>query len=84
MHIPSYVTNTKLRAWVEEMVALCRPDQLHWCDGSQTEYDLLCEQMVASGAPRNTGACRQNEAQTGLPIFLKSRNGGIVAKNMDK
>ncbi len=49
MHIPSYVTNTKLRAWVEEMVALYRPDQLHWCDGSQTEYDLLCEQMVASG-----------------------------------
>jgi len=49
MHIPSYVTNTKLRAWVEEMGALCKPDQLHWCDGSQTEYDLLCEQMVASG-----------------------------------
>src|SRR6266699_3141064 len=49
MHIPSYVTNTKLRAWVEGMVALCKPDQLHWCDGSQTEYDLLCEQLVASG-----------------------------------
>src|SRR6266704_3902261 len=49
MPIPSYVTNTKLRAWVEEMVTLCKPDQLHWCDGSQTEYDLLCEQMVASG-----------------------------------
>jgi GTP-dependent phosphoenolpyruvate carboxykinase len=29
MHIPSYVTNTKLRAWVEEMVTLCKPDQLH-------------------------------------------------------
>jgi phosphoenolpyruvate carboxykinase (GTP) len=26
-----------------------KPDQLHWCDGSQMEYDLLCEQMVASG-----------------------------------
>jgi phosphoenolpyruvate carboxykinase (GTP) len=49
MDIPSYVTNAKLRAWVEEMVALCRPDQVHWCDGSQAEYDRLCEQMVASG-----------------------------------
>ncbi len=49
MHIPSYVTNTKLRAWIEEMVALCKPDQVHWCDGSQAEYDRLCQQMVASG-----------------------------------
>src|SRR5712671_1276163 len=49
MEIPSYVTNTRLRTWVEEMVALCKPDQIYWCDGSQAEYDLLCEQMVESG-----------------------------------
>ncbi len=33
--IPAYVTNTKLRAWVEEMIALCKPEQVHWCDSSQ-------------------------------------------------
>src|SRR6266566_2116104 len=49
MQIPNYVTNTKLRAWVEEMDALSKPDRVHWCDGSQEEYDRLCEQMVASG-----------------------------------
>ncbi len=49
MEIPSYVTNARVRDWVAEMVALCKPDQLHWCDGSQEEYDRLCEQMVASG-----------------------------------
>jgi phosphoenolpyruvate carboxykinase (GTP) len=49
MQIPTYVTNTKLRAWVQEMQALCTPDRVQWCDGSQEEYDLLCEQMVASG-----------------------------------
>ena len=49
MQIPSYVTNTKLCTWVEEMVALCKPDRVHWCDGSQEEYDCLCEQMVESG-----------------------------------
>ncbi len=49
MDIPSYVTNARLRTWVEEMVALCKPDRIHWCDGSQAEYDRLCEQMVASG-----------------------------------
>ena len=49
MNIPSSITNTKLRTWVVEMVALCKPDQIHWCDGSQEEYDRLCEQMIASG-----------------------------------
>ena len=49
MEIPSYIINTKLRDWVEEMVALCKPDQVHWCDGSLEEYDSLCEQMVESG-----------------------------------
>jgi phosphoenolpyruvate carboxykinase (GTP) len=33
MDIPSSVINAKFRAWVEEMGALCKPDQFHWCDG---------------------------------------------------
>ncbi len=41
--------NSELQRWVEETAALCQPDQIHWCDGSQAEYDLLCEQMVQSG-----------------------------------
>lgn len=49
MQIPDYVTNTKLRDWVKEVVALCQPDRVHWCDGSQEEYDALCEEMVQSG-----------------------------------
>jgi len=49
MQIPGYVTNPKLRQWVEEMVALCKPDRVHWCDGSQAEYEALCEQMMQSG-----------------------------------
>ncbi|MEO5951185.1 MAG: phosphoenolpyruvate carboxykinase (GTP), partial [Chloroflexia bacterium] len=49
MQVPSYVTNTKLQTWVEKMVALCKPDNVHWCDGSQEEYDMLCEQMVNAG-----------------------------------
>ena len=49
MDIPGYITNAKLRVWIEEMVAQCKPDHVHWCDGSQEEYDRLCEQMVKSG-----------------------------------
>lgn len=46
---PAYIKSSKVRAWVEEMVALCKPDQLHWCDGSQVEYDALCDQLVRNG-----------------------------------
>ncbi|WP_315126263.1 phosphoenolpyruvate carboxykinase (GTP) [Comamonas antarctica] len=46
---PSYVKNARLIAWVAEMAALCKPASIHWCDGSQQEYDALCEQLVAAG-----------------------------------
>lgn len=46
---PAYVKNPKLIAWVSEMVALCKPAKVHWCDGSQAEYDALCEQLVQAG-----------------------------------
>mgnify|MGYP002352038264 CR=1 FL=1 len=39
----------RLLAWVEEMTQLCQPARVHWCDGSEAEYDRLCELMVASG-----------------------------------
>lgn len=42
--------NPKLLNWVDEIAALCKPDAIHWCDGSQAEYDALFKQMVAAGA----------------------------------
>ncbi|MCG5548658.1 phosphoenolpyruvate carboxykinase (GTP) [Halorhodospira halochloris] len=35
--------------WVEETAALCKPDQVHWCDGSNEEYQAMCQLMVDSG-----------------------------------
>ena len=42
-------TNRHLIRWVEKMADLCRPDAIHWVDGSQDEYDFLCDRLVAAG-----------------------------------
>ena len=31
------------------MAEMCKPANIHWCEGSQKEYDNLCELMVKSG-----------------------------------
>ena len=42
--------NKKLIAWVDEMAKLCKPDSIHWCDGSQEENDTLIKQCVDNGS----------------------------------
>ncbi|MDT8397768.1 MAG: phosphoenolpyruvate carboxykinase (GTP) [Pseudomonadales bacterium] len=44
-----HTSNTKLISWVREIEKLCQPSAIHWCDGSQEEYDELCQQLVAQG-----------------------------------
>ena len=41
--------NKKLQRWVEEAAALCQPDAIYWCDGSQEENDRLCEELAQKG-----------------------------------
>jgi len=49
VEVPSAVNNSELVKWVDKMVDLCQPEAVHWCDGSQEEYDQLCNEMVESG-----------------------------------
>ncbi|MBW2424524.1 MAG: phosphoenolpyruvate carboxykinase (GTP) [Deltaproteobacteria bacterium] len=46
-HIPT--SHARLRAWVDEVAQLTRPDRIHWCDGSEAEYDRMFELMLESG-----------------------------------
>jgi phosphoenolpyruvate carboxykinase (GTP) len=47
--VEAEVRNQDLIDWVDSVAAMCTPERVHWCDGSQEEYDALCEQMVAGG-----------------------------------
>ena len=41
--------NENLIAWVKQTAELCQPQQIHWCDGSDAENQMLCDLMVKSG-----------------------------------
>ena len=43
------MNHQRLKNWVNEITSLCTPDQVVWCDGSQREYDELCELLVQNG-----------------------------------
>jgi phosphoenolpyruvate carboxykinase (GTP) len=42
-------SNQRLLRWVEDVAELCRPEAVHWCDGSDEEFDLLRKQLVQAG-----------------------------------
>lgn len=43
------IKNPAFLKWIDKMVDLCEPDQVHFCDGSVEEYQELCQLLVEQG-----------------------------------
>ncbi len=48
-HSGPMVPSAKLARWVDKMTALCAPESVVWCDGSEEENQRLLDGMIASG-----------------------------------
>ena len=63
---PAFACNVGVRAWVEEMARLTQPQLIHWCDGSQAEYDQLCAGLVAAGTLRRLDPAKRPNSYLAL------------------
>jgi phosphoenolpyruvate carboxykinase (GTP) len=78
LEFPDYVKNEAVRAWVTETVALCKPDNIHWCDGSEEEWTQLTEMMVKTGTFKRLNPSKRPNS------FLANSDPSDVARVEDR
>ncbi len=49
LNVPAQLKHARLIEWVAQVASLTEAAGVHWCDGSDAEYERLCGQLVQAG-----------------------------------
>src|SRR5579885_2916330 len=59
--------HSRLVQWVEECARLCKPDRVHWCDGSPEEYQAMLQLMILQGVA--------------IPLYSQARPNSVLVRS---
>src|SRR5437773_1172116 len=65
--------NRQLGRWVEEVAQMCKPEGVHWCNGSQAEYQAMMQLMTLAGT-----AIPVNPAKRPNSILVRSNPADVA------
>ena len=73
--------NQRLLRWIDEMVELCQPDAVHWCDGSDAEFEMLSRAARRSRAPSSRSTRSAAPAPSGRGPTPKTSHASRTARS---